>query len=147
MTVFYTMGTARVTRASRGAKLRCERPLGRAPLPRSCTMPVSKMVFYRSALLFVIAISGLVSCGSDVKPAAKTAGRCAEMGAKVGVAGAKTGVLTGVEGVKTAGKAVGGFVEGGSDGAEREWKQGKAETKRTAHEGADEVRHESKDCP
>ena len=69
------------------------------------------------------------------------------MGAKVGVAGAKTGVTTGVEGVKAVGKAVGGFVEGGSEGAQREWKQGKTETKRTAHEGADEVKQESKDCP
>jgi hypothetical protein len=69
------------------------------------------------------------------------------MGAKVGVAGAKTGVTTGVEGVKAAGKAVGGFVEGGSEGAQREWKHGKADTKRTAHEGASEVKQESKDCP
>ncbi len=89
----------------------------------------------------------LAACGSDSKPAAKTAGNCAEMGAKVGLAGAKTGVTTGIEGVKTFGKAVGGFVEGGSEGADREWKQGKVETKRTAHQGADEVRHESKDCP
>jgi hypothetical protein len=69
------------------------------------------------------------------------------MGAKVGVAGAKTGVTTGVEGVKQFGKAVGGFVEGGSQGAEREWNQGKADTKRTAREGASEVKQESKDCP
>ena len=52
-----------------------------------------------------------------------------------------------VEGVKTVGKAVGGFVEGGSDGAQREWNQGKAETKHIAHQGADEVKQESKDCP
>jgi len=90
---------------------------------------------------------GVAACGSDSKPAAKTAGRCAEMGAKVGVAGAKTGVTTGVEGVKQFGKAVGGFVEGGSQGAEREWNQGKADTKRTAREGASEVKQESKDCP
>ena len=98
-------------------------------------------------LLFLVSALGALSCGSDSKPPAKTAGRCAEMGAKVGVAGAKTGVTTGVEGVKAVGKAVGGFVEGGSEGAQREWKQGKTETKRTAHEGADEVKQESKDCP
>jgi hypothetical protein len=90
---------------------------------------------------------GVVACGSDSKPPAKTAGRCAEMGAKVGVAGAKTGVTTGVEGVKQFGRAVGGFASGGSPGAEREWNQGKADTKRTAHEGAAEVKQESKDCP
>jgi hypothetical protein len=100
-----------------------------------------------SIFVFLISALGALSCGSDSKPPAKTAGRCIEMGAKVGVAGAKTGVTTGVEGVKTAGKAVGGFVEGGSEGAQREWKEGKAETKRTAHEGAGEVKDESKDCP
>ena len=71
------------------------------------------------------------------------------MGAKTGVAGAKTGIETGVEGVKAVGKTVGGFVEGGSDQARREWHQGKADTKRAAHSGAEEVRQESKapDCP
>ena len=67
------------------------------------------------------------------------------MGAKTGVAGAKTGIETGVEGVKAVGKTVGGFVEGGSDQARREWQHGKADTKRAAHSGADEVRQESKD--
>jgi hypothetical protein len=98
-------------------------------------------------LTFLIAALAALACGSDSKPPVKTAGRCVEMGAKVGVAGAKTGIITGVEGVKTAGRAVGGFVEGGSDGAQREWNQGKVETKRTAHQGANEVKEESKDCP
>jgi hypothetical protein len=99
---------------------------------------------HRSCIfVFSIAVLGVVACGSDSKPPAKTAGRCAEMAAKVGFAGAKTGVTTGVEGVKTAGKAVGGFVEGGSQGAQREWQQGKAETKRIAHDGADEVKRAS----
>jgi hypothetical protein len=105
------------------------------------------MFGHRCCILLLVAAALASACGSDSKPPAKTAGRCVEMGAKVGVAGAKTGVTTGVEGVKTFGKAVGGFVEGGSDGAQREWKQGKAETKRTAHEGADDVKQESKDCP
>jgi len=95
----------------------------------------------------MIAAFGALSCGSDSKPPAQTAGRCAEMGAKVGIAGAKTGVTTGVEGVKAVGKTVGGFVGGGSEAAQREWKEGKAETKRTAHTGADEVKQESKECP
>jgi hypothetical protein len=97
--------------------------------------------------VLLLATLGVASCGSDSKAPVKTAGRCAEMGAKVGVAGAKTGITTGDEGVKAVGKAVGGFVEGGSDGADREWKQGKADTKRIAHEGADDVKQESKDCP
>ena len=71
------------------------------------------------------------------------------MGAKTGVAGAKTGIVTGVEGVKAVGKTVGGFVEGGSGQARREWQQGKADTKRAAHAGSDDVKQESKspDCP
>lgn len=100
-----------------------------------------------TSLTCLLAAVATSSCGSDSKPPAKTAARCAEMGARVGIAGAKTGVTTGIEGVKTAGKMVGGFVEGGSDAADREWKQGKAETKRTAHEGAGEVRQETRDCP
>jgi hypothetical protein len=71
------------------------------------------------------------------------------MGAKTGVAGAKTGIETGVEGVKAVGKTVGGFVGGGSDQARREWQQGKADTKRAAHSGADDVKQQSNspDCP
>jgi hypothetical protein len=90
------------------------------------------------------------SCGSGgQKSPARTAGQCAKMGAKTGVAGAKTGVVTGVEGVKAVGKTVGGFVEGGSDEARREWQQGKDETRRAAHSGAGEVKEEAHapDCP
>jgi hypothetical protein len=99
-----------------------------------------------------VALVALVSlaCGSSSgKPPAKTAEQCTKMGAKTGVAGAKTGIETGVEGVKAVGKTVGGFVEGGSDQARREWQQGKADTKRVAHEGAGETKQESKspDCP
>ncbi len=91
---------------------------------------------------------GSLSCGSD-KPPAKTAVQCTKMGAKTGVAGAKTGVKTGVEGVKTFGKSVGGLVEGGSDQARQQWREGKAETKRTAHSGAEETKQEAHapDCP
>jgi hypothetical protein len=115
--------------------------------PASCTMSVTMFAYRSSFLVLAIAALGAGSCGSDSKPPAKTAGRCAEMGAKVGVAGAKTGITTGVEGVKTFGKAVGGWAAGGSDGAQREWNQGKAETKRVAHRGSDEVKQESKECP
>jgi hypothetical protein len=100
---------------------------------------------------FAAAALGALSCGSgqEGKPPAKTAEQCTKKGAKTGVAGAKTGIETGVEGVKAVGKTIGGFVEGGSDQARREWQQGKADTKRAAHAGADDVRQESKspDCP
>jgi hypothetical protein len=102
------------------------------------------------ALLLATLMSALAaaSCHSS-SPPARSAGNCAEVGAKTGVAGAKTGVKTGAEGVKTFGRAVGGFVEGGSDEARREWQEGKKETKRTAHEGADETKRASgaPDCP
>jgi len=71
------------------------------------------------------------------------------MGAKTGVAGAKTGVKTGVAGVKQVGKSVGGLFEGGSDQARQQWREGKAETKATAHSGGEETRREAHapDCP
>jgi len=104
---------------------------------------VAKMV-----ALVIATGAGAASCGSS-NPPAKTAEQCTKMGARTGVAGAKTGVKTGVEGVKAVGNAVGGWVEGGSDEAKREWQEGKGETKRVAHSGADEVKQESKspDCP
>jgi hypothetical protein len=92
-----------------------------------------------------------LACGSSTegKPPARTAEHCAKLGAKTGIAGAKTGIETGVEGVKAVGKTVGGFVEGGSDQARREWQQGKADTKRAAHAGAGDTKQEAKspDCP
>jgi hypothetical protein len=101
-------------------------------------------------VLVATATLGALSCASSAKqPPARTAERCVEKGAKTGVAGVKTGATTGVEGVKAAGKAVGGFVEGGTDKAREQWQEGKAQTSHTAHEGADDVRRESKapDCP
>ena len=68
----------------------------------------------------------------DVVMGARTAGQAVETGAK-----------TGVEGVKTAGRAVGGWVEGGSKEAKEEWNKGKQETKETAHEGAADVDREA----
>ena len=53
--------------------------------------------------------------------------------------GVKTGAKTGVEGVKAAGSAVGGFVEGGSDEASERWRAGKEKTRTTAREGADDT--------
>jgi hypothetical protein len=101
-------------------------------------------------LRFAAAILAVASCGSgSSQPPARTAEQCTKMAARTGVAGAKTGVKTGVEGVKAVGNTVGGFVEGGTDKAREEWNEGKAETKHTAHSGAEEVKRESKapDCP
>lgn len=95
-----------------------------------------------SAVLF-LAVAASACASSREQPPARTAGECVEKGAKTGVAGAKTGIVTGVEGVKAAGRAVGGFVEGGTDQAGREWKQGKADTRRAARSGSSEVRSEA----
>jgi hypothetical protein len=97
-----------------------------------------------SLVATAVAIVALSGCASGKNQgAAHTAGQCVNKGARTGVSGAKTGVLTGVEGVKAAGGAVGGFVEGGSDEASRRWQEGKAETKRTAHEGKAETKGEA----
>jgi hypothetical protein len=104
-----------------------------------------------TTFLAAIGLATIVAGGcasSKNRPGAETAGQCANKGARTGVAGAKTGVLTGVEGVKAAGGAVGGFVEGGSDEASHRWKEGKAQTKATAHEGRDDTKGEANasDC-
>ena len=111
-------------------------------------MTARKGVFRSLALALILLAASACRSGTTSSPA-RTAGHCVKMGAKTGLAGAKTGVTTGVEGVKAVGKTVGGFVEGGSDEAKREWQEGKQETRRTAHSGADEVRHEADapDCP
>ena len=96
-----------------------------------------------TALIVAATVSACASAREQ--PPARTAGHCVEKGAKTGFAGAKTGVVTGVEGVKAAGKAVGGFVVGGSDLASREWKQGNNETRRAARSGSAEVRSEAHD--
>jgi hypothetical protein len=68
----------------------------------------------------------------DVAMAARTTGEAVETGAK-----------TGVEGVKTAGRAVGGWVEGGSKEAKEEWNKGKEDTKATANAGSADVKSEA----
>lgn len=65
------------------------------------------------------------------------------LGARTAGEAVKTGAETGVEGVKTAGRAVGGWVEGGSKEAKEEWNKGKQETKATAREGAADVDREA----
>lgn len=102
----------------------------------------------RAVVVGFVAMLGAASCSSHKAPA-RSAGDCVKKGVRTGVAGAKTGVTTGVEGVKAAGKTVGGFVEGGSDEARRRWQEGKADTKRAAHSGAEETAQEANapDCP
>jgi len=75
--------------------------------------------------------------GDDVKMAGRTAGQGVEAGAETGVAG-----------VKQTGRAVGGWLEGGSDEANRQWEKGKIETKQEAAEGKQEIKAEKRpNCP
>ena len=74
--------------------------------------------------------------GDDVEQGAKTAGASAELGGR-----------TAVEGVKTAGKTVGGFFEGGSDEAKEKWNEGKEDTRETAKTGAKKVQTASTTRP
>lgn len=66
---------------------------------------------------------------------------------RTGLEGAKTGVTTAGEGLKTFGKATAGLVEGGSDEASSKWKEGKADTKATAKDGAAKTRDEAHASP
>jgi len=70
------------------------------------------------------------------------AGDDVEMGAKVGAQSVEGGVETGWAGVKQGGAAVGGFFTGGSKGVEKEWNEGKAETKQEGRELKGEVKQE-----
>ena len=72
----------------------------------------------------------------EVKYAGRTAGSAA-----------KTGGETAAEGVKTFGKSVGGLFTGGSEGAEKEWKEGSAKTKDTAKSDASDTKATAKDKP
>ena len=69
-------------------------------------------------------------CGpaDDLEQGAQTAGASAEVGGR-----------TAVEGVKTFGKAVGGWFEGGSGEAKEKWDEGKEKTRETARVGAAKV--------
>jgi hypothetical protein len=77
-------------------------------------------------------------CGpeDDVEHAAQTAGQAA-----------KTGGTTAWEGIKTAGKSVGGLFDGGSSEAKREWNEGKERTAETANEGATATRETAHSHP
>lgn len=68
--------------------------------------------------------------------------------AEVSGQGIEAGVETSVAGVKQAAKATGGFVTGGTEGAERGWEEGKTNTRKEALEGKEEVElAQRKRCP
>jgi hypothetical protein len=77
-------------------------------------------------------------CGpaDDVEQAVDTTGSAA-----------KTGGTTAWEGLKTAGKAVGGLVDGGKHEARKEWEAGKERTRDTARKGADETKETATSPP
>jgi len=94
-------------------------------------------------LSWVVVLS-FVGCAKPPPPCRATAGDDIATGARTGVAGVETGAKTGVEGVKAAGKAVGGFVSGGSRGAEEAWNEGKEDTREEAREGTGKVNEAAK---
>jgi hypothetical protein len=91
------------------------------------------------SIFFAIGCAASPPCRQGAKDDLTVAGRTT--GESV-----KTGAETGVEGVKTAGKAVGGLVKGGTTEAKEKWDEGKAETSATAHDDSAKV-HEEADVP
>ncbi|MEJ7735275.1 MAG: hypothetical protein WKG00_39580 [Polyangiaceae bacterium] len=102
------------------------------------------MNLLRAAALAAI-MGTVVGCGSDPKTADSVDDPCGpaddvERGAVTAGEGVKTGVTTAVEGTKAVGKTVGGYVDGGSDEAKKEWAEGKADTRATANEGSSDTK-------
>jgi hypothetical protein len=99
----------------------------------------------RRALGSALLVGGLgILVGCAATPACRKGAKGdVVMGARTAGEAVETGAKTGVEGVKTAGRAVGGWVEGGSKEAKEEWKKGKQETRATAREGAADVDREA----
>jgi hypothetical protein len=99
------------------------------------------------ALVSAVALGLFVTaCGpsKDAETACgKGPGKDIDRGARTAGAAAVTGGETAVEGVRTFGGAIGGFLEGGSDGAKEEWNQGKQKTSQTAKEGAQKTDEEA----
>jgi hypothetical protein len=101
------------------------------------------MNLLRAAALAAI-MGAVVGCGSDPKTADSVDDPCGpaddvERGAVTAGEAVKTGATTAVEGTKAVGKTVGGWVDGGSDEAKKDWAEGKAETRATANQGAAET--------
>lgn len=102
--------------------------------------------------------AGVLGCGEKAAPEAKTpaARGCREGPVGAAATGVKTagqavemGAETGWAGVKNLGRAAGGLVSEGPEGAEREWKDGKEVTRGEAREGKAEVAAEANlpPCP
>jgi len=98
----------------------------------------------RAALLLLAGAVFVGGLGCAATPACRKGAKGdIAMGARTAGEAVKTGAETGVEGVKAAGKAVGGWVEGGSAEAKEKWNEGKQDTKATANEGAANVDREA----
>ncbi len=71
------------------------------------------------------------------------------MAAKTTAAAVETGATTAVEGVKTVGKTVAGYVDGGSERAGEAWREGAAQTRSRARSGGQQVQREANTpgCP
>lgn len=69
------------------------------------------------------------SAAGEIEGGARTAGASAELGGKVAL-----------EGVKTFGRAVGGFFQGGSERAGEQWHEGADRTRSVAREEATQVK-------
>jgi hypothetical protein len=114
------------------------------------TTPLARINPWNRAALRVLRgaalLGGLgiaVGCAASPPPCRQGPKDDVVMGARTAGEAVETGAKTGVEGVKAAGRAVGGLVEGGSDEAKEEWKKGKQDTKETAHAGAADVKTEA----
>jgi hypothetical protein len=109
--------------------------------PRTSPWSRAALRVLRSAAL----LGGLgIAVGCAATPACRKGAKGdVVMGARTAGEAVETGAKTGVEGVKAAGRAVGGWVEGGSKEAKEEWNKGKEDTKATANEGASDVNREA----
>ncbi len=76
-----------------------------------------------------------------------SAGPRIEHGAQTAGQAAKTGATTAWEGMKTFGKSVGGFVEGGTEEAAEEWDEGADKTRKKGREGGRKTKATAKDNP
>jgi hypothetical protein len=94
------------------------------------------------AAALVIGLGVSMGCASTPQ-CRKGAKGAVVTGARTAGDAVETGAKTGIEGVKAAGRTVGGWVEGGEDEAKEEWNKGKAETNATARGGAAEVDKEA----
>jgi hypothetical protein len=98
-------------------------------------------------------LCSLVGCANEAEPqtAADADDPCAkeevQYAGRTAGSAAKTGGETAAEGVKTFGKSVGGLFTGGSEGAEKEWKEGSDKTKETAKSDAKDTKATAKDKP